>query len=151
MASLDQTFKIYSQEDLETLQKSFNFKDTDGDKLLSKTELEDFMNENRLDEIYTSDLVFFLCDDNNDDKLSFEEFSAFLIESSEPDSFIKFVEKVFKKIDKDNSGTLDLDELIEFSRLLKFPLDPDELKDEFGGESFKPLTLSEFLKKMSFN
>jgi Ca2+-binding EF-hand superfamily protein len=61
-----------------------------------------------------------------------------------------YFDKVFKKLDKDNNGKLDLNELKEFVRLLKIPIDPNDVKELFGGANFKPLTLHEFLAKVEF-
>jgi Ca2+-binding EF-hand superfamily protein len=135
----------YSQEDLDTFKKAFDLIDVDGNKQLDKEEFQRFLNLIGLGSVFSAELLFIIYDENDNDLLSFDEFLRFLTKDSKLQSMEQFFAKVFKKLDKDNSGTLDADELVEFVRICKIPIDLEELRAGLKAQNFKPLTFSEFI------
>nr|AGM32362.1 EF-hand family protein [Coptotermes formosanus] len=139
----------FSEEDLASFRTVFNSIDTDGNQLLDRDEFQKFADEVGSADSFPTDLIFLLFDENNDGKLSFDEFVTFLTVGSGSGDFSPFFERLFKKLDKDNNGTLDVDELVDFIKLCKVPVDPAVVKQELVKSNKKDLTLPEFLELLN--
>jgi serine/threonine-protein phosphatase 2B regulatory subunit len=135
----------FSEEEIASFKFVFDGIDTDGNQLLDKAEFQKFANDVGAADSFPTDLIFLLFDENEDGKLSFDEFVTFLTAGSGATDFSPFFERLFKKLDKDNNGALDVDELVEFIKLCKVPVDPAVVKQELAKSNKKELTLPEFL------
>jgi Ca2+-binding EF-hand superfamily protein len=122
--------KSYSQENLDAFRKAFDLIDFDWNKQFDKKKFQRFSNIIDLSDIYSAELFFIICDEKDNDLLSFDEFVSFLIKDLKCQNANQIFEKVFKKLGKDNSGTLDADELIEFAIICKILIDLEKLWTE---------------------
>lgn len=120
------TFK-FSQAELEKLRHGFNEIDLDGNGRLDKYEMNTFLEKNGLDITFT-DLAYQLFS-HDGETLDFPEFQKYISITSQMDENPRvFYKALFDFIDKDKSGGIDDNELIEFCKLCKNPITKTEAK-----------------------
>lgn len=114
------TFK-FTQAELEKLRAGFNEIDLDGNGRLDKYEMNTFLTKNGLDIAFT-DLAYELFS-HDGQTLDFQEFQKYISITSQMDDNPRvFYKCLFDYIDKDHSGGIDENELMEFCRLVKSPI-----------------------------
>lgn len=120
------TFK-FTQAELEKLRHGFNEIDLDGNGRLDKYEMNTFLEKNGLDITFT-DLAYQLFS-HDGETLDFTEFQKYISITSQMDDNPRvFYKCLFDFIDKDHSGGIDDEELVEFCRLVKSPITKTEAR-----------------------
>jgi len=100
------------------------------------------------DAVTTSDAmkVFDMIDVNNDEKVEFDEFMAIFKETQSQNDMI-LIEYMFKCIDKDGSGTIEVEEIKKFVDDNKVNFTKDELNnliDKIDADKSGAVDLNEF-------
>ena len=117
----------FSPKEIEKLRAGFNEIDLDGNGRLDKFEMNTFLQKNGLDITFT-DLEYQLFS-HDGETLDFEEFKNYMSVTSQMETNPRIYYKcLFDFIDKDRSGGIDKDELMEFCRLVKSPITLTEAK-----------------------
>lgn len=117
----------FSPAELEKLRAGFQEIDLDGNGRLDKFEMNTFLQKNGLDITFT-DLEYQLFS-HDGETLDFDEFKNYMSVTSQMETNPRVYYKcLFDFIDKDGSGGIDQNELMEFCRLVKNPITATEAK-----------------------
>lgn len=117
----------FTPAEIDKLRHGFNEIDLDGNGRLDKYEMNTFLQKNGLDITFT-DLEYQLFS-HDGETLDFEEFKNYISVTSQMETNPRVYYKcLFDYIDKDHSGGIDEDELMEFCQLVKSPITKAEAK-----------------------
>lgn len=106
----------FDESQIEALRSTFDEIDSDKNGLLDQKELHTFFRATELDENFIP-AIFRVFDTNSDGFLSFEEFTEYLSSIQNEEDPRAIYRLIFKAVDKDNSGGLDIEEILEFTSL----------------------------------
>ncbi|KAK8881253.1 Rhomboid- protein 3 [Tritrichomonas musculus] len=127
LQKLNTTPYKFTPAEIEKLRHGFSKIDVDGNGSIEKEEMNFFLMQNGIDTTFT-DLAFQLFSANGE-TLNFEEFQKYISITTQMDDNPRvFYKCLFDFIDKDHSGGIDQDELMEFCRLCKNPISKAEAK-----------------------
>ena len=105
--------------------------DKDKDGLVSADEVKQVCIKLNLD-ITMVPAIVRAYDANNDGLITLKEFETFYQEHNSTDKEVLF-RRLFQKIDKDNSGFVDVHEMMDFTALIGEPTTRDEAQEQLEG------------------
>jgi Ca2+-binding EF-hand superfamily protein len=85
-------------------------------------------------------------DENKDSAIQLDEFENFVQEAKDPalNDFSKYHERVFRVIDKNQNGELEIDKIDYLTQILKLPLTKEEFQEALTRFNTTSFTFDQF-------
>lgn len=140
MSNLRKTFR---SAHIDLFKNTFHEIDSDNSGSLDVKEFERFLAEGRMNPQWAS-LLLFVYDNDGNGTIEKGEFDTFLnhLNGTNYDDPTPIYQEVFKRLDTNKDGILDLKELIHFCELLSYKVEASQFK--FGQNHVNGLNFDEF-------
>ena len=111
--------RVFTAEEIECFRERFSELDTEGTNRVSREDMFDILckQENTQFDQLLVVLLFKRFDRDGDNHINFDEFCEFCA-TTDPLSEVALLHQIFDCVDKDKSGLLDVNEVMEIGRLM---------------------------------